>query len=141
MVYSCRVQRISAISCLMRNALASLLLTVSLVALVPPALSDTPQPEASKSGETTLVQRDDREGRRGWRNRDDDPGEERVIPLDVVINGLSSQYPGKPLDARGPMRRGTQLIYEIVWLTQNGRQIVVIVDARSGQVLRVRGLG
>jgi uncharacterized membrane protein YkoI len=52
-----------------------------------------------------------------------------------------SQYPGKPLDARGPMRRGNQLIYEIVWLTREGRQIVVIVDARSGQVLRVRGLG
>ena len=52
-----------------------------------------------------------------------------------------AQYPGKPLDARGPMRRGTQLIYEIVWLTREGRQIVVIVDARSGLVLRVRGLG
>lgn len=67
--------------------------------------------------------------------------DQRIVPLDTVMSSLMSQYPGKPLDARGPMHRGAQLIYEIVWLTPDGRQIVVIVDARSGQVLRVRGLG
>jgi hypothetical protein len=139
MVYSCGVQRKSAISGFMSNALRSLLLTVMLVATVPPAFADAWQPVAAKDAGTVLAQRDDRDGRRGWRNRDQ--GDEQVIPLDIVINGLMAQYPGKPLDARGPMRRGNQLIYEIVWLTQEGRQIVVIVDARSGQVLRVRGLG
>jgi uncharacterized membrane protein YkoI len=123
----------------MSNALRSLLLTVMLVATVPPAFADASQPVAARDAGTVLAQRDDRDGRRGWRNRDQ--GDEQVIPLDIVINGLMSQYPGKPLDARGPMRRGNQLIYEIVWLTREGRQIVVIVDARSGQVLRVRGLG
>jgi uncharacterized membrane protein YkoI len=139
MVYSCGVQRKSAISGFMSNALRSLLLTVMLVATVPSAFADAWQPVAAKDAATILAQRDDRDGRRGWRNRDQ--GDEQVIPLDTVINGLMAQYPGKPLDARGPMRRGNQLIYEIVWLTQEGRQIVVIVDARSGQVLRVRGLG
>jgi len=123
----------------MSNALRSVLVTVLLVATVPSAFADAWQPVAAKDAGTVLAQRDDRDGRRGWRNRDQ--GDEQVIPLDVVINGLMAQYPGKPLDARGPMRRGNQLIYEIVWLTQEGRQIVVIVDARSGQVLRVRGLG
>jgi hypothetical protein len=65
----------------------------------------------------------------------------RIVPLDTVMNNLMSQYPGKPLNAYGPMRRGAQVIYEIVWLTPDGRQIKVIVDARSGQVLRVLGLG
>jgi hypothetical protein len=65
----------------------------------------------------------------------------RIVPLDTVMSNLMSQFPGKPLDARGPMRRGAQIIYEIVWLTPDGRQIKVIVDARSGQVLRVLGLG
>ena len=123
----------------MSNALRSLLLTVVLVATVPPAFADAWQPVAAKDAGTVLAQRDDRDGRRGWRNRDQ--GDEQVIPLDIVINGLMAQYPGKPLDARGPMGRGTQLIYEIVWLTPEGRQIIFIVDARSGQVLRVRGLG
>ena len=125
----------------MRNTLRSMLMAAVLVALVSPAVADSLQPATVRVADNAYAQRDDRDGRRGWRNRDDDRGDERVIPLDVVINGLMSQYPGKPLDARGPMRRGNQLIYEIVWLTQNGRQIVVIVDARSGQVLRVRGLG
>jgi len=123
----------------MSKALRSLLVSVLLVATVPSAFADSWQPIAAKDSGTLLAQRDDRDGRRGWRNRDQ--GDEQVIPLDIVINGLMAQYPGKPLDARGPMRRGNQLIYEIVWLTQEGRQIVVIVDARSGQVLRVRGLG
>lgn len=123
----------------MSNALRSLLVTFLLVAIVPPAFADAWQTTAAKDTGTVLAQRDDRDGRRGWRNRDRD--DEQVIPLDIVINGLMAQYPGKPLDARGPMRRGNQLIYEIVWLTREGRQIVVIVDARSGQVLRVRGLG
>lgn len=123
----------------MSKALRSLLVSVLLVATVPSAFADSWKPMAAKDSGTVLAQRDDRDGRRGWRNRDRD--EEQVIPLDIVINGLMAQYPGKPLDARGPMRRGNQLIYEIVWLTQEGRQIVVIVDARSGQVLRVRGLG
>ena len=123
----------------MSNALRSLLVTFLLVAIVPPAFADAWQTTAAKDTGTVLAQRDDRDGRSGWRNRDRD--DEQVIPLDIVINGLMAQYPGKPLDARGPMRRGNQLIYEIVWLTREGRQIVVIVDARSGQVLRVRGLG
>lgn len=125
----------------MRNPIRSMLMAALLVTVASPAMADTFRPAPVRVADTTYAQRDDRDGRRDWRNRDDDRGEERVMPLDMVINGLMSQYPGKPLDARGPMRRGNQLIYEIVWLTQNGRQIVVIVDARTGQVLRVRGLG
>ena len=125
----------------MRNPLRSILIASLPGTTVSPVLADTLKPVATQIADNAYAQRDDRDGRRGWRHRDEGGGEERVIPLDVVINGLMSQYPGKPLDARGPMQRGNQLIYEIVWLTQNGRQIVVIVDARSGQVLRVRGLG
>jgi len=121
-----------------RQSLIALLLAA--VLLQPVAAQDwTPPPDGPGA---QSIPRDGPDGPRGDRfRRDRLPEDLRVVPLDMVMSGLMSQYPGKPLDARGPMRRGAQLIYEIVWLTPDGRQIVVIVDARSGQVLRVRGLG
>lgn len=139
MVYSCRVQRNWAIQAAMSKTLRSLLVILALTSTVELAAADARQ-NYSTTQNTILAQDDDR-GRGRGRNRGYGNEQDRVVPLDVVINSLMSQYPGKPLDARGPMQRGNQLIYEIVWLTQNGRQIVVIVDARTGQVLRVRGLG
>lgn len=125
----------------MRKTLRSLLVILALTSAVELAVADARQNYATANN-VILAQDDDRgRGRGRGRNRGDDNAQGRVVPLDVVINSLMAQYPGKPLDARGPMQRGNQLIYEIVWLTQNGRQIVVIVDARTGQVLRVRGLG
>lgn len=100
------------------------------------------QPRFDSHGQVILADNDG-PGRGRWRDRGDErsvESEDRVIPLDSVINSLMSVYPGKPLDARGPMQRADRLIYEIVWLTRDGRQIVIIVDARTGQVMRVRGL-
>lgn len=115
----------------------SLLVSVALVSGALPAL-------AAANPATTILA--DNEGGRGgrWRERQDERRSEntqdRIVPLDSVISGLMSSYPGKPLDARGPMQRGQRMIYEIVWLTENGRQIVIIVDATTGQVVRVHGL-
>jgi len=122
----------------LRQSLFALLLAG---AVLQPAVAQDWTPPPGEPG-TRSIPRDDAGRPRGDRfRRDVMPEDLRVVPLDTVMSGLMSQYPGKPLDARGPMRRGAQLIYEIVWLTPDGRQIVVIVDARSGQVLRVRGLG
>jgi len=118
-----------------------LLLSLALVSSASPAFADV------RPG--TIVVADNEGGRGGrWRERQQerqqarqgDASQDRVIPLDAVISGIMSSYPGKPLDARGPMLRGPNLIYEIVWLTENGRQIVIIVDATTGQVMRVHGL-
>ena len=118
----------------------SLLVLLVAAAAIQPVTAQDWTPPGQPGGQS--IPREDRSGPRGDRfRRDREPDDVRVIPLDMVMSGLMTQYPGKPLDARGPMRRGSQLIYEIVWLTPEGRQIVVIVDARSGQVLRVRGLG
>jgi len=118
-----------------------LLLSLTLVAGALPAFAD--------AHPGTIVVADNEGGRAGrWRERQQERRDERrsenaqdrIIPLDAVISGIMSSYPGKPLDARGPMQRGPNLIYEIVWLTENGRQIVIIVDATTGQVMRVHGL-
>lgn len=126
----------------MRGSLSQSLFALLLAAvLLQPVAAQDWTPPADGPGAQSIP-RDGPGGPRGDRfRRDRLPEDNRVVPLDMVMSGLMSQYPGKPLDARGPMRRGAQLIYEIVWLTPDGRQIVVIVDARSGQVLRVRGLG
>jgi len=121
----------------MLRIVRSLLVSVALVSGALPAL-------AAAHPATTILA--DNEGGRGgrWRDRQDERrsenGQDRIVPLDSVISSLMSSYPGKPLDARGPMQRGQRLIYEIVWLTENGRQIVIIVDATTGQVMRVHGL-
>jgi hypothetical protein len=109
----------------MNKVMRPLLIALALVLAAGPALAD---------------RTDGRPDRSGWRPRDAEREEMRAMPLDMVIGGLMSQFPGKPLDARGPMRRGNTFIYEIVWLTPEGRQIVVIADAGTGRVLRVRGL-
>jgi hypothetical protein len=114
-----------------------LLLTLTFVSGALPAFAD--------AHPGTIVVADNEGGRGGrWRDRREERqsenGQDRIIPLDAVIRGIMSSYPGKPLDARGPMQRGDRLIYEIVWLTENGRQIVIIVDATTGQVMRVHGL-
>ena len=115
----------------MRSFIRSLLISTALLASASPAFA------TAHVGGYVLVQDDG--GRRGHDRREGNR-EDRVLPLDVIIRGLMSSYPGKPLDARGPMQRGDRLIYEIVWLTENGRQIVIIVDATTGQVMRVHGL-
>ena len=93
------------------------------------------------TGETILAQDD---GRGRWRERRDerryDRQEDRIVPLESIVNGLSAIYPGgRMVDARGPIRRGDRLIYEIKWITADSRQILIIVDARTGQILRVLG--
>lgn len=124
----------------MLRIVRSLLVSVALVSGAMPVLA-RPLPNVTPG---TVILADNEGGRGGrWRDRREDrreDREDRIIPLDAVISGLMASYPGKPLDARGPMQRGERLIYEIVWLTVNGRQIVIIVDARTGQVMRVHGL-
>lgn len=124
----------------MRGTLRKSLFVVLLAgAFFQPAIAQDWTPPTGGPGAQSIPP--DQPGRGDRFRRDRMQEDQRIVPLDTVMNNLMSQYPGKPLDARGPMRRGAQMIYEIVWLTPDGRQIVVIVDARSGQVLRVRGLG
>jgi len=116
--------------------------------LVVLALAEGGLPAFADVHPSTIVVADNEGGRGGrWRERRDErrdqrqeDRQDRIMPLDAVISGIMSSYPGKPLDARGPIQRGPILIYEIVWLTENGRQIVVIVNATTGQVMRVHGL-
>jgi uncharacterized membrane protein YkoI len=65
-------------------------------------------------------------------------GPERLLPLEVVLGNVARQIPGHHLDANGPFPRGGRWIYRIKWLTPDGRVLIVIADAQTGQILDVR---
>jgi len=56
------------------------------------------------------------------------------VPLSVVLRNIRSTYPGKHLDTR--LVGNT---YKVIWLTPDGRRLDILADARSGNILSVRG--
>ena len=65
----------------------------------------------------------------------------QYVPLSDVLSTIRQRYPGKQLNTRmigggaqGPVR------YEIKWLTPDGHRLDITADAKTGQILNVRGL-
>jgi len=58
----------------------------------------------------------------------------RFVPLSSVLADIRSRYPGKLLDARTVGNR-----YEIRWLTPDSRRLDITANARTGEILNVRG--
>jgi hypothetical protein len=63
---------------------------------------------------------------------------QRLVPLEEVIQSLRRRYSGDKLDARILERPGG-VLYEIKWLTADGRKLVITVDAATGAVLGTEG--
>ncbi len=64
---------------------------------------------------------------------------DRLIPLEDVFAMLQKRYTGEDLGAAKRQGHDGAPLYEIKWLTQDGRKLVFTVDARSGSVLSTRG--
>jgi uncharacterized membrane protein YkoI len=64
---------------------------------------------------------------------------QQLVPLEQVIQRLRQRYSGDRLDARIVERPGA-VVYEIKWLTAEGRKLVIVVDAGTGAVLRTEGM-
>lgn len=64
---------------------------------------------------------------------------EGLVPLEQVLAMLRKRYSGDQLDARIVRNPGVAL-YEIQWLTREGRKIVFIVNAHDGKIIATRGL-
>src|SRR5262245_26697022 len=62
-----------------------------------------------------------------------------LVPLPQVLGMLRRQYTGRQLDAQ-IVRNPGAVLYEIQWLTEEGRKIVFIVNARDGKIVATRGL-
>jgi len=61
-------------------------------------------------------------------------------PLQDILPQLRDSYPGRVLDADLD-QAGGRWVYRIKLLTDDGKVLALVVDARSGEVLRVRGGG
>lgn len=63
------------------------------------------------------------------------------IKLDRVYKALEKAYGGEDVRFVGLFSRapGQSAVYEIIWLTGEGRRVVFEVDAETGQVLSQRG--
>jgi hypothetical protein len=59
-----------------------------------------------------------------------------VRPLDRILPGVRSGYPGQFYDAEGPYPDAAgNLHYRLKWMTPDGRIIWLDADARTGKVL------
>jgi hypothetical protein len=71
--------------------------------------------------------------RSNWAPREE-RAQDREVPLGEVLRDLRRQYGGQHLDAEKSDGR-----YVISWITDDGRRLVIEVDASTGRVLSVRG--
>lgn len=65
--------------------------------------------------------------------------EGRTVPLSQIIKDLKRDHGGYHLGAELYSRDGGKEVYEIDWLTEDGRKLRITVDARTGAVLDRRG--
>lgn len=63
-----------------------------------------------------------------------DDRRDREVPLNSILRDLRSKYGGQHLDAQKIGDR-----YRISWITEDGRRLVIEVDASTGRTMSVRG--
>ena len=71
----------------------------------------------------------------------DGGGQDRVgrqVPLSRVLAMLSARYPGRHLNSTMG-DAGGRAAYYVQWQMENGRVVVFVVDAESGQVIGRQG--
>jgi uncharacterized membrane protein YkoI len=65
--------------------------------------------------------------------------EGRTVPLSRIFQSLKREYGGYQLGADLYSREGGGAVYEIDWLTDDGRKVHVTVDAQTGAVIDRKG--
>jgi len=81
----------------------------------------------------------------GWMNQFS-PGQAResvkegkTVPLSQIFKDLKREYGGYQLGADLFRKDDGSAVYEIDWITGDGRKVHFVVDARTGQILDRRG--
>lgn len=64
-------------------------------------------------------------------------GPQQMLPLNNILANIRRQFPGQLSDVQGP-RNG---IIVVKWLTPDGQILFIEADARTGQIVGVRGGG
>jgi uncharacterized membrane protein YkoI len=58
-----------------------------------------------------------------------------ILPLETILKRLEKSHPGKVLEVEMESRHG-QLLYEIELLDKQGKVWELMVDPRSGEIIR-----
>ncbi|MFN7180872.1 PepSY domain-containing protein [Hyphomonas sp.] len=81
----------------------------------------------------------------GWGNQFS-PGEARdarkegrTVPLSQILKNLKRDYGGYHLNAELYSQDAGSAVYEIDWLTEDGRKLKITVNAQTGAVIDRRG--
>jgi uncharacterized membrane protein YkoI len=142
--HSLNVQSLPSIWSLMKRTIA-LLAALGLM-LAPAAFADgkgkdRDRGEASEWTYGQLTQGQDQ----GWGNQFS-PGqareavkEGRTVPLSKIFQTLKREYGGYQLGADLYSQESGGAVYEIDWLTDDGRKVHVTVDAQTGAIINRRG--
>ncbi len=117
-----------------------LLLSAAAIALSPASLAQERGRERGQTPRIHLAQAD------GWGTQFS-PGEAReavregrTIPLNQIFKQLKREFGGYQLGAELYARDGGDIaVYEIDWMTEDGRKMRFTVDAQTGEVLDQRG--
>ena len=64
-------------------------------------------------------------------------GGQQMQSLNAILANIRQQFPGQLSDVQGPVNGR----YLVKWLTPDGQILFIDVDARSGQIIGVRGGG
>lgn len=65
--------------------------------------------------------------------------EGRTVPLSKIFQSLKREYGGYQLGADLYSQGSGGAVYEIDWLTDDGRKVHVTVDAQTGAIISRRG--
>lgn len=65
--------------------------------------------------------------------------EGRTVPLSNIFQSLKREYGGYQLGADLYSQESGGAVYEIDWLTDDGRKVHVTVDAQTGAIIARRG--
>lgn len=64
----------------------------------------------------------------------------RIMPLKEILTRVEGAYPGQLIEAELE-GEGGRMVYEIKMLTKDGQLMKLLYDARTGEMLKAKGLG
>jgi uncharacterized membrane protein YkoI len=65
----------------------------------------------------------------------------RLVPLDTILDWIETRYHGRAIEIELEEEDGEPPVYEVEWLTPQGRVVELEFDARSGALREREGRG
>jgi uncharacterized membrane protein YkoI len=79
------------------------------------------------------------QGRGYWAPSDRETQAQPRLPVRQAYRAIANRFGGEPIDLLGVEPNGGGEVYLIAWLSGDGRRLMVVVDAQTGDILSARG--